>query len=460
MVSRRKQARPVKRSAVDWDKSLLDSTTVDAYCLPVVGKCTSSTYSCASALAGRYSEEALPSNTTPAPPESSSNELHNVLPNPCSCVHTFASSSRSHPYWILHEESNSSAEYDNVSPLKCLESIVKPKEELALRHAAKRVPSVQPSCYGSQRNAFTNSASSPYMLQTKTEAERSSKGESNALCELSQLVHKVGSVRHSTCTEVHAESNCAKSVFTCLQCSCSFETLDHLVFHISTTKHFTRIATKHIEPVFVFLFSSLCMMEAERSSKGESNALCELSQLVHKVGSVRHSTCTEVHAESNCAKSVFTCLQCSCSFETLDHLVFHISTTKHFTRIATKHIEPVAPWEKGVVATHHRDKERSQRARILECTLCGQTFEGKKCANVARREGLTKSNVIFLPLNATGQRKHFCSCDAGYHLRFKHKLDSFMDWISVIKIAEASPNPDKNAFALNKLQTLVNGVKK
>lgn len=78
------------------------------------------------------------------------------------------------------------------------------------------------------------------------------------------------------------------------------------------------------------------------TSKGESNALCELSELVHKVGSVRDSTCSEVRTDGNCAQSVFTCLQCSRSYETLDELVLHISTTKHFTRMATKRVEPMS----------------------------------------------------------------------------------------------------------------------
>ncbi|VDK50563.1 unnamed protein product [Anisakis simplex] len=170
--------------------------------------------------------------------------------------------------------------------------------------------------------------------------------------------------------------------------------------------------------------------ESDRdANEEEGNALCELSQLVHKVGSFRKMSCTysnnnntnnnnsSMQKDDSCAQSVFTCLQCSRSYETLDELVFHISTTKHFTRITNKSIEPVAPWEKGVMSVGGNDKHRTRQKRLLEC-------------------------------------------DAEYHLRYKHKFDSFMDWISVIRIADTRSNPDKNSIELNKLQMIINGVKK
>uniref|UniRef100_A0A915AE11 C2H2-type domain-containing protein n=1 Tax=Parascaris univalens TaxID=6257 RepID=A0A915AE11_PARUN len=322
MVNRRKQARPVKRRIADSDESSLQPV-VHAFCISPVDP---------SPLAESNFSQSPSGKTSPLEPTSSSGADLSAQPSPCS--RTFPSTSRSSSYLHLPEEDIDKGQYDSISPLKCLERYVKPHEETSTRNAVKPLPSAHSSSCTFQRSTSKNPASAPYVLPNK-------RGNGS-------------------------------------------------------------------------------------TSKGESNALCELSELVHKVGSVRDSTCSETRTDGNCAQSVFTCLQCSRSYETLDELVLHISTTKHFTRMAAKRVEPMAPWEKATVTTNPRNKHRPHQGRVLECTLCGQTFQG----------------------------------DAEYHLRIQHKLDSFMDWISVIKIADAVPDSEMSTLALNKLETLINGVRK
>ncbi|VDN25879.1 unnamed protein product [Gongylonema pulchrum] len=64
-----------------------------------------------------------------------------------------------------------------------------------------------------------------------------------------------------------------------------------------------------------------------------ADALGELSQLVHRIGSSKlpvPATPTKC-VQSNFSSNVFTCLKCAHQFDTLDQLVLHISTTKHFS---------------------------------------------------------------------------------------------------------------------------------
>lgn len=81
------------------------------------------------------------------------------------------------------------------------------------------------------------------------------------------------------------------------------------------------------------------------------DVLGELSQLVHRIGSGaqvgdQQSTANSPHrfGRPNIADNVFTCLKCSQKFGSLDGLVSHIRTTKHFSKSTAKDL--VAPWER------------------------------------------------------------------------------------------------------------------
>ncbi|VDN03244.1 unnamed protein product [Thelazia callipaeda] len=109
----------------------------------------------------------------------------------------------------------------------------------------------------------------------------------------------------------------------------------------------------------VSLPSSVCSPTATRSprthsaainsdrAKSSADALGELSQLVHRIGTVRLPVCEAPNkrAPNSVTSNIFTCLKCAHRFDTLDELVLHISATKHFTRRSTRNADAIAPWE-------------------------------------------------------------------------------------------------------------------
>ncbi|EJW81146.1 zinc finger protein, partial [Wuchereria bancrofti] len=85
-----------------------------------------------------------------------------------------------------------------------------------------------------------------------------------------------------------------------------------------------------------------------------ADALGELSQMVHRIGATKlpmpatPNKCVPNSITSN----IFTCLRCAQRFDTLDELVLHISTTKHFTCGTTKNHNAIAPWERDRATTN------------------------------------------------------------------------------------------------------------
>ncbi|KAL3998269.1 hypothetical protein ACH3XW_14380 [Acanthocheilonema viteae] len=108
-----------------------------------------------------------------------------------------------------------------------------------------------------------------------------------------------------------------------------------------------------------------------------ADALGELSQLVHRIGTTKLPVpATPNKCVSNSITSnIFTCLKCAHRFDTLDELVLHISTTKHFTRGSTKNSDAVAPWERDRAAA---DFEKQMTSSNFLASL----FYAQKCLKV------------------------------------------------------------------------------
>ncbi|EFO28406.1 zinc finger protein [Loa loa] len=108
-----------------------------------------------------------------------------------------------------------------------------------------------------------------------------------------------------------------------------------------------------------------------------ADALGELSQLVHRIGTAKlpvpatSSKCVPSSITSN----IFTCLKCAQRFDTLDELVLHISTTKHFTRGLTKNLDAVAPWERDRAAANFEKQ-------VASSNFLASLFYTQKCLEV------------------------------------------------------------------------------
>ncbi|KAM3721222.1 Teashirt [Dirofilaria immitis] len=117
-----------------------------------------------------------------------------------------------------------------------------------------------------------------------------------------------------------------------------------------------------------------------------ADALDELSQLVHRIGTTKlpvpaaSSKCIPNSITSN----VFTCLKCAQQFDTLDELVLHISTTKHFTRGSTKNFDAIAPWERNRVAA-------SLEKQVASSNFLASLFYAQKCFEVP--QDLSQKNI-------------------------------------------------------------------
>ncbi|VDK73038.1 unnamed protein product [Litomosoides sigmodontis] len=107
-----------------------------------------------------------------------------------------------------------------------------------------------------------------------------------------------------------------------------------------------------------------------------ADALGELSQLVHRIGTAKLPVpATPNKCVSNSiAGNIFTCLKCAQRFDTLDELVLHISTTKHFTRGSIKNFDAVAPWE--------TDRATSSFEKQMASTNFLSLFYARKCLKV------------------------------------------------------------------------------
>ncbi|VDP20000.1 unnamed protein product [Onchocerca flexuosa] len=109
-----------------------------------------------------------------------------------------------------------------------------------------------------------------------------------------------------------------------------------------------------------------------------ADALGELSQLVHRIGTAKlpiptvPSKCIPNSITSN----IFTCLKCAQRFETLDELVLHIRTTKHFTRESIRNFDAVAPWERNRVAANFEKQAASSN-------FLASLFYAQKCLGVS-----------------------------------------------------------------------------
>uniref|UniRef100_A0A8R1U036 C2H2-type domain-containing protein n=1 Tax=Onchocerca volvulus TaxID=6282 RepID=A0A8R1U036_ONCVO len=117
-----------------------------------------------------------------------------------------------------------------------------------------------------------------------------------------------------------------------------------------------------------------------------ADALGELSQLVHRIGTAKlpvpttPSKCIPNSITSN----IFTCLKCAQRFETLDELVLHIRTTKHFTRESIRNFDAVAPWERNRVAANFEKQMASSN-------FLASLFYAQKCFEVP--QNLSQKNI-------------------------------------------------------------------
>ncbi|MCP9260032.1 Zinc finger protein [Dirofilaria immitis] len=121
-----------------------------------------------------------------------------------------------------------------------------------------------------------------------------------------------------------------------------------------------------------------------------ADALDELSQLVHRIGTTKlpvpaaSSKCIPNSITSN----VFTCLKCAQQFDTLDELVLHISTTKHFTRGSTKNFDAIAPWERNRVAA-------SLEKQVASSNFLASLFYAQKCFEVPQDLSQKTLTIVF-----------------------------------------------------------------
>lgn len=92
---------------------------------------------------------------------------------------------------------------------------------------------------------------------------------------------------------------------------------------------------------FVGLYQVKIISDSTKTSAAD--ALGELSQLVHRIGAAKLPVpaVPNKFVPNSITSNIFTCLKCAQRFDTLDELVLHISTTKHFTRGATKNLDAV-----------------------------------------------------------------------------------------------------------------------
>ncbi|VDN81703.1 unnamed protein product [Brugia pahangi] len=124
--------------------------------------------------------------------------------------------------------------------------------------------------------------------------------------------------------------------------------------------------------------------EYDSTKTSAADALGELSQMVHRIGATKlpmPNKCVPNSITSN----IFTCLRCAQRFNTLDELVLHISTTKHFTCGATKNHNAIAPWERDRAATNFGKQ-------VASSNFIASLFYEQKCVEV----GFALNNSVIL----------------------------------------------------------------
>uniref|UniRef100_A0A0R3Q4J1 C2H2-type domain-containing protein n=1 Tax=Brugia timori TaxID=42155 RepID=A0A0R3Q4J1_9BILA len=124
--------------------------------------------------------------------------------------------------------------------------------------------------------------------------------------------------------------------------------------------------------------------EYDSTQTSAADALGELSQMVHRIGATKlpmPNKCVPNSITSN----IFTCLRCAQRFNTLDELVLHISTTKHFTCGATKNHNAIAPWERDRAATNFGKQ-------VASSNFIASLFYEQKCVEV----GFALNNSVIL----------------------------------------------------------------